>query len=355
MTLEYVERGGEQTYRPPYSAEGVRFYSFLLEADTDRLLAFLQKCVTTPSGGAVELTPAAPYVLLSFTELKCLRSINPPDSDKGWTSEKEVSIFFLALDEKRQRLGWICPYMFVDSGYAMASGREVYGFPKQIGWITLPEDGKMISPMVLETMGIERFSPQSEQQRLRLIEVDGPGAVGGKLEATWSGLSEMCWDVAKLAIGDAARVFVPASPGSTGSGKGLLGKIIGFLRRVVVQTKRDATLALHIAEEVASVKAPIILLKQFRSSDQPRKASYQAIIQAFGRVTAFRGGGVLPGEYGIKISDPQSVDIRQDLGLAEGTLTPKLAFWADLDFCLDEGTELWNASSAVATAGPRKP
>ncbi len=44
------------------------------------------------------------------------------------------------------------------------------------------------------------------------------------------------------------------------------------------------------------------------------------------------------------VADPQSVNIRQDLGLAAGTLTPKLAFWADLDFRLDEGAELWNAS-----------
>jgi hypothetical protein len=344
MTSEYVERSGEQTYRPPYSAEGVRFYSFLLEADPNRLLTFLQKYVTTPSGGAVELVPAAPYVLLSFTDLKCLRSINPPDSGKGWTSEKEVSIFFLALDEKRQRLGWICPYMFVDSGYAMASGREVYGFPKQIGWITLPKDGKMISPMLLETMGIERFSPQSEQSRLRLIEVDGPGAAGGELKSTWTGLTEMCWDIAKLAIGDAARILLPSSSAPPGPHKGFLGKVLLFFRRAVVQGERDVRLALHIAEEVANVKAPILLLKQFRSSDQPDKASYQAIIQAFGKVTHFRGGGVLPGEYRITVADPQSVDIRQDLGLASGTLTPKLAFWADLDFRLDDGAELWNAS-----------
>ncbi len=348
MTFEYVERGGEQTYRPPYSAEGVRFYSFLLQADPDRLLAFLQKYVTTPSGGAVELLPAAPYVLLSFTDLKCLRSINPPDSGKGWTSEKEVSIFFLALDAKRQRLAWICPYMFVDSGYAMASGREVYGFPKQIGWITMPDEGTQTSPFVLETMGIERYSPDSEQTRLRLIEVDCPEVIGKKLESTWSSLSEMCWDVARLAIGDAARVFLPASPSSTGSDNGLLGtilRLLRFLRRVIVQGERDVALALHIAEEVAGVRAPILLLKQFRSSDQPGKASYQAIIQAFGRVTAFRGGGVLPDEYRVIISDPESEGIRQDLGLASGTLTPKLAFWADLDFHLDEGAELWNASA----------
>jgi hypothetical protein len=220
----------------------------------------------------------------------------------------------------------------------------VYGFPKQIGWITLPEDGQMISPMLLETMGIERFSPQSEQSRLRLIEVDGPGAAGGELKSTWPGLSEMCWDIAKLAIGDAVRVLLPSSRGSPGPEKGFLGKVLRFFRRVVVQGERDVRLALHIAEEIVNVKAPILLLKQFRSSDQPGKASYQAIIQAFGKVTSFRGGGVLPGEYRISIADPQSVDIRQDLGLAAGTLTPKLAFWADLDFRLDEGAELWNAS-----------
>jgi hypothetical protein len=249
------------------------------------------------------------------------------------------------LDAKRQRLAWICPYMFVDSGYAMASGREVYGFPKQIGWITLPEEGKLISPLLLETMGIDRYSPQSEQARLRLIEVECPQAAGEKLESTWSGLSAMCWDIVRLAIGDAARIFLPASPSSTGSGNGLLGRIVGFFRRAIVQGERDVALALHIAEEVAGVKAPILLLKQFRSSDQPGKASYQAIIQAFGHVTAFRGGGVLPGEYRINISDPESLDIRQDLGLASGTLTPKLAFWADLDFRLDEGAELWNGST----------
>ena len=348
MTFEYVDRGGEQTYRPPYSAEGVRFYSFLLEADRERLSDFLEKYFTTPSGGAVELVPASHYVLLSFTDLKCLRSIDPPDSSKGWTAEKEVSIFFLALDTKRERLAWVCPYMFVDSGYAMASGREVYGFPKQIGWITLPEGERQASPLVLDTMAIEHYSPQSEQTRVRLIEVESPEAAGVKLESSWDNLSAMCWDIARLAIGDAARVLVPPSPSSTGLDSGLLGKIlrpIRFLRRVIVQAERDATMALHIAEEVAGAKAPIILLKQFRSSDQPGKASYQAIIEAFGRVTGFRGGGVLPGEHRVIMSEPESEGIRQDLGLAPGALTPKLAFWIELDFRLEKGTELWNAST----------
>jgi len=353
MTFEYVERGGEQTYRPPYSAEGVRFYSFLLEADSKRLLAFLEKYFTVPSGGVVELVPASHYVLLSFTDLKTLRCIDPPDSTKGSTAEKEVSIFFLALDAKRRRLVWVCPYMFVDSGYAMASGREVYGFPKQFGWITLPEEGGQTSPLALETMAIERYSPQSPQSRLRLIEVECTEAAGEKLKSSWHDLRQMCRDIARLAIGDAARVFAPPSPSSTGAGNGLLGMILRplrFLRRVIVQGERDITTALHIAEEVVSARAPILLLKQFRSSDQPGKASYQAIIQAFGRVTAFHGGGLLPGEYSVIISDAESEGIRQDLGLATGALKPKLAFWADLDFRLDEGKELGN-SSTVASKG----
>ena len=49
-------------------------------------------------------------------------------------SELEVSVWCLAADATAgSRLVWYLPYVFVDSGQAVASGREVYGYPKQIG------------------------------------------------------------------------------------------------------------------------------------------------------------------------------------------------------------------------------
>ena len=59
-----------------------------------------------------------------------MRSAEPPDRDKGLFTEQEFAVWVPVIEPK---LGpfWLHPYMVVDNPYAMALGRELYGFPEE--------------------------------------------------------------------------------------------------------------------------------------------------------------------------------------------------------------------------------
>ena len=77
-------------------------------------------------------------MLLAFCNLASLRSITPPYSNFGRFVERETAFWVLTIDKTKKRLYWFIPYIFVDNTYAMAMGRELYGFPKSVGTMGLP-------------------------------------------------------------------------------------------------------------------------------------------------------------------------------------------------------------------------
>src|SRR5205823_9047455 len=116
----YIDRGGEQVYRQPFLAQGVRYYGFILEADVSVLQTSLcDRYFNGPSGGSVRFRPAAAYVLLAFCNLEALKSETAPYSGYGWFAEREVAFWVLTVDEARERLCWSFPYIWVDNAYAM--------------------------------------------------------------------------------------------------------------------------------------------------------------------------------------------------------------------------------------------
>src|SRR5579885_2070753 len=54
MPIQYVDYGGTQMLQPPYNAENVGFYAFLIHADVAALQKLLDDRLNRPSGGAVE-------------------------------------------------------------------------------------------------------------------------------------------------------------------------------------------------------------------------------------------------------------------------------------------------------------
>ena len=66
-----------------------------------------------------------------------LASGDPHDELRGYLREREVSVWCLVADVAEtgptSRLLWYLPYVFTDSGQTVATGREVYGYPKQVG------------------------------------------------------------------------------------------------------------------------------------------------------------------------------------------------------------------------------
>ncbi len=335
----YVDRGGELVFRLPYAARDALQFIFLLRADASRLAVTFSRDFTAPSSGAVEVRPALGLVILAASRIPAIKSAEPPDSDLGGgISELEVAFLTVGVDVRRRRPVVCVPYLFVDSGMAVAAGRELFGLPKQQGIISI--EGEHVPERVtVDALSIARFDPQVPFTLHRVIDVAPVGPVPGP-RPLWQTFAEAATGLAG-ALGDAWQVAAPAA--APGGLRGILETVADVVDHVVDEGRvLFATLA-----DFITGRFPIIGLKQFRDVARPDRACYQAITDAPMRIVDFHRGGLL-GDYTVTLGDLASEPIRADLGLPDGPIRPLLSAWLRYDFRLEAGVELWNAGRGPA-------
>ena len=304
----YVEHGGEVVFPHPYEARGVRNYSFFLEGDLENLRATLARHFAEPSGGEVDIVPTVPYLLLSIIEIDRIKPSEPPHAQiTSGSQELELAFWVMAHDVRRDRDVYFSPYMFVDSGAAMAGGREAFGFQKQHGVFTLGADLPS-DRLSLDVLSVPRFDPAVPTRLNRLLEIER------------------------------VRHAAAHEPWST-----LLDVADGVTNALSSLIRHPASVARLVTSVVLGGESfPMVFLKQFRDVAAPERACYQAITTAELEITAFHGGGLLGG-HAITLQDLASEPIRRDLGLPPGILTPIAGVWRSYDFVLGRGHELWRA------------
>ncbi|MGA2724111.1 MAG: FAD-dependent oxidoreductase [Bryobacteraceae bacterium] len=321
MDIPYIDYGGTQMLRPPYVAENVGFYGFLVHADMEALQALLDERLNRPSGGAVHFEPAGPFVLFVFVALGKMYSQNPPDRDKGWLGEHEFAVWVRVIDRDRKRAFWFHPYMFVDDSYALVLGREVYGFPKAWGWMDIPANPSTASAFSIETLMLPHFDPAEQGVRRTLVRAARVSGGG---------------DPARALLDDAAFLAEVMN---------LLGKDDSFLDKLE-ELKSAFVDLVHRSE-------PFVFLKQFAAPDKPGVACYQAIVESENNATALHGACVLSGTWRIDITPADSHPIAKDLGLADNTLEVSAPFYINFDMVVGFGKNIYTATSR-APAKPQK-
>lgn len=317
----YVDDGrGAPVFRGPYLQRDARLAAFLLNADSKALQRLCDTTFNTPSDNAVDYTPFGPYVLLVYAEMQ-IQSLDPRDHELGWLNETEVSVWIPMTLRKNvggvkppDRAAWLLPYLFVDNPYAIAAGREVYGFNKTWGQFERPVDIQHPA-FSLDVWGFDTFGPEVEGKPQRLLEVHAlaPDAAGD-IPGEWSG-----WDAARSTL--IQYLFDDWNPEEAGT---------------------DAMWTTQLKT------MPLIFLKQFRDAVDSSKACYQAIIEAPLRIETFRGGGKLAGEYGLTLNPLASHPLAAVLGLqvdADGMARALAAFWLHVDFALESGMIVWQAGA----------
>jgi uncharacterized protein with NAD-binding domain and iron-sulfur cluster len=323
MPIPYVDYGGTQMLRPPYLAKNVSFYAFVVKADAGALQRMLDHRLNLPSGGAVQFEPAGPFVVIAFNNLAQLSSQNPPDSAKGWFSEQECAVWVRVVDRKSQRSMWFHPYIFVDNSYAMALGREIYGFPKALGWFQIPDDPAGATELFMETLTLPVFSPHTQGVRTRLISATKRAAVADPIH-----------------IVENAAEFLAQALGVLAAEPNLSGEL------AVIQ---------HSLADLVERNEPIVFLKQFPTAGVPGTASFQSIVEMTATATQLHGVGLIPGEWWIDIAPAASHPIASDLGLAGNSVKAALSLWVGFDMIVGLGKDVWVAPSAEATrAKPEK-
>jgi hypothetical protein len=191
------------------------------------------------------------------------------------------------------------PYVFIDYSIGMATGREVWGWPKVGATIRMPWDDGQGPFCECTTLIFREFDPQREGKIEPLLSVVSAAAAN-------PGPSQ--WN----SPGDAVQA--------------LAGGLAGELA--------EAALALGLMPAV-----PVVQLKQFPDSANPSQACYQALVNSPCQLTAFTGGGVLNGDYTIQVANCASHQIIGDLlggppagGVGTTNLQVTQAAWAAFDF-----------------------
>ncbi len=326
----YIRRGGEQTFAPPFLQKDTKLRGYAIRVkDASALQRTLDKYLNEPVG-RTRYRALGDVVLVGDAPIGSTQSLTPPDSSMGYTPETDIAFWMPIVvgddvhgEWKPKSLAWFLPYVWVDVPTTVTTGREVYGYPKELGWMSEAPGGFSLEAMVLPT-----YSAETKLVRRPVLTIEKTGEGPGHLEQAWEDLES--------ALGDLFRMLYPRGH----------APISGL------------ELAIDAAEMALKAEVPMVFLKEFRDVVRPERACYQAVLESPAKVEKFRGAKVLWGDYRLTVQDWASHPIAAELGLVPAGTSPspgtatevpvQMAFEIDFDFRVELGRNIHEASTAPA-------
>jgi hypothetical protein len=241
----------------------------------------------------------------------------PDAAEMGWSTERELAFWIPAVrvrEENGQTIAthfdFVLPYLILDNPAAIASGREIFGYMKQKGWISVPDPNQPAGELTVDLFATKMFGADSQERRHRLLTLTPVGQTESPTLASIRSFG----DAVRALHGHLAPALDPWYPGP-----GLPAEILADL-----------------LEE----RVPQLFLKQFRDIAEGRNACYQAVTEAFGEIDRF---DALPHliEFDMILEPLDSSPIASDFGLA-----PQQRIWGvqlTYDMTIQPGRVLWKA------------
>lgn len=353
---DYVERGGEQVWRAPYRASDTTLLGLVLPADQAAIDLLLQRDLVGPSGGQLDYRCAHANVVVICADITRMASTDKVGATHGWIHEREVSLWCLVADKTAgEKLVWYLPYLFADGGHPVAGGREVYGYPKAIGFFDKGYDALFTdkgATTTVHSVGLKAFTPQTEAVPLPMLSVTRKAGAGAP-QSAFAGFAQELTQ-ALFPGGLSVNVQIPASSGGKASATitpvnapppSVPGPQGPWLKPIISKLGAAALLA-DSDELITSMIADpqLVFLKQFRDATCPTKACYQAIVEAGLSIDPLSASydALDPALFGVTVEDWPSHPIAKELGIPASTpLTPSRAFQATLSYDVLTGLEVW--------------
>jgi uncharacterized protein with NAD-binding domain and iron-sulfur cluster len=322
----YIEHGGTQVFRQPLVLRGAELRGFVLDADIGALGRLCERMLNVPAGGRARFVPLLPKALLVFAAMDAAASADTEQARWGFVSEIDVAFWVpVAVLEREGEvwevvdLAWYLPYVFVDNPWAMATGREIYGFHKELGRFTIPRSNDGTGAFSVSTLVLDPFDPRTVASERPLFEVQ-------RLDQGATGLRRR-WDDARDALGE------------------LFGGVAGLAGEITEHLDEDVDvleLTTNLFNFVSSASVPMVFLKQFRDAADPTRACYQRVVSARAQVEpgTVRDAGPLWGDWKLRLARYASHPIATDLGLGAGDPRIDVAFRVDFSFTMQPGVEL---------------
>ncbi|MBO1908879.1 hypothetical protein KHP60_23220 [Microvirga sp. 3-52] len=314
VLADYAEVPGNIISRLPIIALNGVLRAFLLPSSMSTLQAACDKVLNNPSGGALTFMPALPLVLFTDLFVPRMTSGDPVDSQKGFVKEQDLGFWILTIGGLTDapldwRLRWLPVYLWVDSGAAMAGGREVFGYPKHLGHFVRSGAGN--SDVSVSSLHFQSFGPTIEGVEEVLVQFTS----GHVLQNVVGNKVDLDPIIASLFASFLGTGLPPPLNGLT--------SLIG-----------DITLPY--------LGMPMVFLKQFRDAHALHKSCFTAVAKTVVSATALHQAGLLSGTGQIVLTPSASHPIAGDLGLSAVSSVGDGVF-VKLDFSVGPGETIWQA------------
>ena len=318
-TPRFVDYGSLMTPPAPFRSLETELWGFWVDADADRLDALCAKVFTVPSGGAVDVRALGNNILLTWGFIEDVLPTTPPYDGMGSVREPQVAIWIpTATVERKKRVliakefAMFVPYIWLDNAMSLATGRELFGYPKAWGWPEVTGGNGSPRRYKLDAFGLDYGAGAQADRRplLEVVEGDTLDRDEGPLE-----------DLADIARSVASELFERDEGGFVLPG-------LDFTEGLV--------------EDLRERSFRGIFLKQFRSVEDGLSASQQQIVDVRYEVTRVRATPALR-EHTLTVHPLDSHPVATELGL-ESQVT-RLAFRVEMDFNVGDGHVLWDAAN----------
>lgn len=308
----YVDYGALMTPPAPFRSLNTTLYGFWARADEDRLAVLCGKVFDQPTNGAVLCRPLGEYVMLTWGSIARVVSEVSPYDRRGGVAEPQVAIWVpVAVREPTSpdwRFAMFIPYMWLDNPMSLATGRELFGYPKSWGRPQFPEDVG-VQAWKLDVFGLDYAPDALAAYGHPLLEVvQGEGAAQA-VEADLRSLAGVARHAAEQLFDDA---------------------------RVLAGIEVGASMIGDLLED----RLPNVFLKQFRDVHDGVGASLQQVVEADYKIVRIEASPLLR-EHNLTAHHLDSHPVIEELGLRDQKLGP--AYRVEMDFDVGDGRVLWNA------------
>jgi hypothetical protein len=310
---QYVDYGALMTPPAPFRSLNTTLYGFWAEADLDRLQALCRKVFGSPSGDRVTARPIGRHVMLTWGQIARVVSQTPPYDQRGGVAEPQVAVWIpiVMLDptSARERFTMFIPYIWLDNAMSLATGRELFGYPKSWGRLSFPGDDDPAPVWKVDAFGLN-YAPDALAALHPLLEVVRTGNV---VEAAANDL----YSLEELARDMAGHLFADGSVVS------------------------DLELAAGAIDDIRDHRMRGVFLKQIRDVRDGLAAALQQIVEADYTIVRLQAAPMLA-EHQLTVHPLDSHPVGAELGLETQTLG--LAYRVEMDFDVGGGRVLWDAA-----------
>ena len=326
----YIARGGEQAWRGLSAFKKVTLYGFAVKAKPYLVHQMLTRYIGQPSldlGLHIDVRGTTlKYVLFMFVDSE-RRQVPISKEDKHFRGGHPEKLFaVVALGYRRHpKESWVsfAPYVFASDTPGWTADREIYGYPRQLGEVSLDvgEDG-LLQSCGVTARAIRRFGAEENSEPCEIFRITkasgASSAIGGQINGQKIGdeLSRMLGsDDVTLFDRVIPRIVARAQRASTEAQRSFYERRSAAAKQWKANDSRTPLRSL--AAQLNAHTVPMLFLKQFRDITYADRACFQAILEAdFGLKNATEGSFATG--YQLYLENIDSVPIGRELGIDTG-------------------------------------